>query len=68
MFRFWGCGVTVFIDWGVPIESWQLFSIYTLSPLGIGAVGLLSEGKAPIPYGSEYLQTRPDEILIMGGG
>ena len=33
------------------ILSWRVFMIDTISPQGIGAVGLIFDGKTPIPYG-----------------
>jgi hypothetical protein len=39
----------------VSISSRRVFKSNTISPQGIEAVSVISEGKAPIPYGESYL-------------
>ena len=36
------------------ISSGVVFIMNTISPQGIGAVCIIAEGKAPIPYGESY--------------
>ena len=49
-----GRGVRGDSAWGLAISSGVVFIMNKIPPQGIGAVCIILEGMAPIPYGNSY--------------